>query len=127
MSIGWPGSCEPKGFGPNPSRNSARRRSRITGCPWRRTHSIASSRSHSPIVWASDITDVWTTEGWLYLADRLMGALTLQALTIAIRHRTSKAGVLHHSDRGSQYAATPYQELLAMHGMAGSLSRRGNC
>lgn len=49
VSIAWPGSCAPKGFRPNPSRNSARRRSRITGCPWRRTHSIASSRSHSPI------------------------------------------------------------------------------
>ena len=76
-------------------------------------------------VWAGDIINVWTTEGWLYLAARLMGALTLQAL--AIRHRTPKAGVLHHSDWGSQYAATAYLELLATHGMASSLSRRGNC
>jgi len=94
-------------------------------------------------VWAGDITYVWTTEGWLYLAvvldlysrfvigwaleARLTGALTQQALTMAIRHRRPKAGVLHHSDRGSQYAATAYQELLTTHGMAGSMSRRGNC
>ena len=94
-------------------------------------------------VWVGDITDVWTTEGWLYLAvgldlysrfaigwaleARLTGALTQQALTMAIRHRTPKAGVLHHSDRGSQYAATAYQELLTAHGMASSVSRRGNC
>ena len=94
-------------------------------------------------VWAGDITYVWTTEGWLYLAvvldrysrfvigwaleARLTGALTQQALTMAIRHRRPKAGVLHHSDRGSQYAATAYQALLTTHGMAGSMSRRGNC
>ncbi len=58
MSIACPGSCELKGFGPNPSRNSAR----------------------SNQVWAGDITNVWTTEGWLYLAARLTGALTMQAL-----------------------------------------------
>ena len=94
-------------------------------------------------VWAGDITDVWTTEGWLYLAvvldldsravvgwalgDRLMGESTQQALTRAIHPRMPKAGLLHHSDRGSQYAATAYQQLLTMHGMTGSMSRRGNC
>ena len=94
-------------------------------------------------VWAGDITYVWTTEGWLYLAvvldlysravvgwalgDRLMGEITQQALSMAIHHRRPKAGLLHHSDRGSQYAATAYQQLLTMHGMTGSMSRRGNC
>ena len=94
-------------------------------------------------VWAGDITSVWTTEGWLYLAvvldlysravigwaleARLTGDLTQQALTMAIRHRTPKAGLLHHSDRGSQYAATAYQQLLTTHGMTGSMSRRGHC
>ena len=94
-------------------------------------------------VWAGDITDVWTTEGWLYLAvvldldsravvgwalgDRLMGESTQQALTRAIHPRMPKAGLLHHSDRGSQYAATAYQPLLTLHGMIGSMSRRGNC
>jgi len=94
-------------------------------------------------VWAGDISYVWTTEGWLYLAvvldlysravigwamgPRLTGGLTQQALTMAIHHRAPKAGLLHHSDRGSQYAATAYQQLLTTHGMTGSMSRRGNC
>ena len=94
-------------------------------------------------VWAGDISYVWTTEGWLYLAvvldlysravigwamgARLTGDLAQQALTMAIHHRTPKAGLLHHSDRGSQYAATAYQQLLTTHGMTGSMSRRGNC
>jgi transposase InsO family protein len=94
-------------------------------------------------VWAGDITSVWTMEGWLYLAGvldldsravigwalgaRLTGDLAQQALTMAIHHRVPKAGVLHHSDRGSQYAAAAYQQLLSTHGMTGSMSRRGNC
>jgi transposase InsO family protein len=94
-------------------------------------------------VWAGDITYVWTTEGWLYLAvvldlysravigwaleARLTGDLARQALTMAIHHRAPKSGLLHHSDRGSQYAATAYQQLLTTHGMTGSMSRRGNC
>jgi transposase InsO family protein len=94
-------------------------------------------------VWAGDITYVWTTEGWLYLAvvldlysravigwalgARLTGDLVQQALTMALHHRTPKAGLLHHSDRGSQYAATAYQQLLTTHGMISSMSRRGNC
>jgi putative transposase len=94
-------------------------------------------------VWAGDITSVWTTEGWLYLAvvlarssravigwaleARLTGGLARQALTMAIRHRAPTSGLLHHSDRGSQYAATTYQQLLTTHGMTGSMSRRGNC
>jgi len=93
-------------------------------------------------VWAGDITYVWTTEGWLYLAvildlysravigwaleARLTGDLVRQALTMAIRHRAPKSGLLHHSDRGgSQYAAPPYQQQLTTHGMTGSMSRRG--
>ena len=94
-------------------------------------------------VWAGDITYVWTTEGWLYLAvvldlysravigwalgARLTGDLAQQALTMALHHRAPKAGLLHHSDRGSQYAATAYQQLLTTHGMISSMSRRGNC
>ena len=94
-------------------------------------------------VWAGDIPSVWTTEGWLSLAvildlysravigwalgARLTGDLAQQALTMAIHHRAPKAGLLHHSDRGSQYAATAYQQLRTTHGMTGSMSRRGNC
>lgn len=89
------------------------------------------------------ITYVWTTEGWLYLAVvldlyshtvigwalevRLTGDLTQQALTMAIRRRTPNAGLRHHSDLGSQYAATAYQQRLTTHGMDGSMSRRWNC
>jgi putative transposase len=94
-------------------------------------------------VWAGDLTDVWTAEGWLYLAvlldrysravigwamgPRLTGELAEQALTRARANRTPRAGLLHHSDRGSQYAATRYQQLLATHGMIPSMSRTGNC
>ena len=94
-------------------------------------------------VWAGDITYIWTTEGWLYLAvvldlysrtvigwamgPRLTVELAERALTMALTHRTPTAGLLHHSDRGSQYAATRYQQLLTTHGITTSMSRRGNC
>lgn len=94
-------------------------------------------------VWAGDITYVWTAEGWLYLAvlldlysravigwamgSRLTGELTQQALEMALHRRQPKPGLLHHSDRGSQYAATAYQQQLRAAGLTGSMSRRGNC
>ena len=94
-------------------------------------------------VWVGDITYVWTLEGWLYLAvlldlysravigwamgPRLTGNLTEQALRMALTTRQPTAGLLHHSDRGSQYAAGPYQQLLTTHGITASMSRKGNC
>jgi transposase InsO family protein len=94
-------------------------------------------------VWAGDITYVWTLEGWLYLAvlldlysravigwamgPRLTGELTEQALRMALTTRLPEAGLLHHSDRGSQYAAGPYQQLLTTHGITASMSRKANC
>ena len=94
-------------------------------------------------VWAGDLTYVWTTEGWLYLAvmldlysravigwamgHRLTGDLAERALTMALVNRTPPAGLLHHSDRGSQYAAHCYQRLLGEHGIIPSMSRTGNC
>ena len=94
-------------------------------------------------VWAGDITYVWTAEGWLYLAvildlysrlvigwamaARLTVDLTQQALRMALHRRAPKAGLVHHSDQGSQYAATAYQQQLAAYGITGSMSRRGNC
>ena len=94
-------------------------------------------------VWAGDITYVWTAEGWLYLAvvldlysrrviawgmsSRLTQDLATAALTMAVERRRPASGVLHHTDRGSQYAATTYRELLAGHGLTASMSRRANC
>jgi putative transposase len=94
-------------------------------------------------VWAGDISYVWTAEGWLYLAvvldlysrtvigwamgERLTAELATQALTMALWRRKPADGLLHHSDRGIQYAAGDYQRLLADHGIACSMSRKGNC
>ena len=94
-------------------------------------------------VWAGDITYVWTLEGWLYLAvlldlysrrvigwamsQRITVELTKQALTMALAKRAPMAGLLHHSDRGSQYAATSYQRVLNQYGLIPSMSRKGNC
>jgi len=94
-------------------------------------------------VWAGDLTYVWTTEGWRYLAvvldlysrtvigwamgPRLTVDLAERALTMALTHRKPTAGLLHHSDRGSQYAAHRYQRLLGEHGITPSMSRTGNC
>ena len=94
-------------------------------------------------VLAGDITYVWTTEGWLYLTvvldlysrrvigwamgHRLTVDLTEQALTMAPANWRPRAGLLHHSNRGSQYAATSYQRLLDEYGLIPSMSRKGNC
>ncbi len=93
--------------------------------------------------WATDITYVWTGEGWLYLAvvmdlfsrrivgwstaDHLKTGLCLDALEMALDHRTGLEGLLHHSDRGVQYASDRYREALAAAGIECSMSRRANC
>jgi transposase InsO family protein len=93
--------------------------------------------------WVSDITFIPTQAGWLYLAAVLdlfsrkivgwaMSAnpdamLVQQALVMALSQRQPTADLLHHSDRGSQYAAHAYQNLLAQHHIAVSMSRKGNC
>ena len=94
-------------------------------------------------VWTSDITYLWTDEGWLYLAivldlfnrevvgwslkPRMTADLATDALTMAWFRRQPPPGLLHHSDRGSQYASHAFQEALADYGMRGSMSRKGNC
>ncbi len=94
-------------------------------------------------VWVGDITYVWTSEGWLYLAavldlfsrravgwatsDRIDQKLVLRALDMALLQRSPSAGLLHHSDRGSQYAAKAYQRRLKGHGVVCSMSRKGDC
>src|SRR5665647_2170814 len=93
--------------------------------------------------WLADMTYVPTDEGWLYLAlvldlyaRKLVGwamsetmheALTLQALDVALGWRDPKPGLVHHSDRGSQYAAKDYREKLKALGITVSMSRKGNC
>ena len=94
-------------------------------------------------VWASDITYVRTWEGWLYLAvvidlfsrkvvgwslqGHMQTDLVLAALTMAIGQRVPEPGLLQHSDRGSQYTSADYQRALREHGIACSMSGRGNC
>jgi putative transposase len=94
-------------------------------------------------VWVTDITYIRTFEGWLYLAAvmdlfsrKIVGwsmsktmttDLAISALKMAIRHRRPSKGLLHHSDRGVQYASHAYQKVLKKHGMICSMSRKGNC
>ena len=94
-------------------------------------------------VWLADITYISTLEGWLYLAavmdlgcrrikgwamsDRLTKELALAALKMAICNHPNTAGIIHHSDRGSQYASNDYQKLLKENGLICSMSRKGNC
>lgn len=94
-------------------------------------------------VWGSDITYLWTQEGWMYLAvvidlfsrkvvgwsmsHRMTATLAINALTMAIKRNKPGKGVIHHSDRGSQYACDAYQKLLFKYGFICSMSRKGNC
>jgi putative transposase len=94
-------------------------------------------------VWMTDITYIPTDEGWLYLAsvmdlctrkivgfhmdERMTKSLVLKALDQAHRFQRPGRELLHHSDRGSQYASIEYQERLKDYGMTGSMSRKGNC
>jgi len=94
-------------------------------------------------VWVVDITYIPTFEGWLYLAivmdlysrkivgwamSKTMSAeLTIAALKMAIQRRRPSKGLIHHSDRGVQYASKAYQKLLKKYGMLCSMSRKGNC
>lgn len=94
-------------------------------------------------VWTADISYVWTLQGWLYLAvvmdlfsrqivgwamdKRIKKQLTLNALAMAYWRRKPLPGLLHHSDRGSQYACHDYQNRLGDYGMIASMSRKGDC
>ena len=94
-------------------------------------------------VWTSDITYLWTDEGWLYLAivldlfnrevvgwslkPRMTADIVTDALTMAWFRKRPAAGLMHHSDRGSQYANHAFQDKLRAYGMTCSMSRKGNC
>ena len=93
--------------------------------------------------WVTDITYIWTDEGWCYLAAildlysrsvvgwslaaTLSTELPMAALKMAIQRRRPEAGLLHHSDRGCQYTSFEYRTALARHGVTVSMSRTGNC
>jgi transposase InsO family protein len=93
--------------------------------------------------WVSDITYIRTAEGWLYLAAvmkvrsrkiigwslkaRLTKDLVIEALNKAMKQERAYTGVIHHSDRGSQYASHEYQDFLKEHGIMPSMCGRGNC
>ena len=94
-------------------------------------------------VWASDITYVGTEEGWLYVAvvmdlcnreiigfsieDNMKKEMVIKALERAITRRNSPTGVVHHSDRGVQYASYEYQKILTKNQFIPSMSRKGDC
>ena len=94
-------------------------------------------------VWAADITYVATDEGWLYVAaikdlfageivgrsfgERMTTGLVVRAFEQAVAARRPAAGLIHHSDRGSQYCSGEYQALLRSHELKVSMSRKGNC
>ena len=99
---------------------------------------------HRPdVAWATDITYIWTWEGWVYLAvvidlfsrrvvgwsmaEHMRTALVLNALTMALGHRVPEGELVHHSDRGSQYASDAYRTALRDHGITCSMSRKGDC
>ena len=93
--------------------------------------------------WGADISYIWTAEGWLYLAvvldlhsrrvvgwatiDRLKRSLALEALRRALAARNAQPGLVHHSDRGSQYCSVDYQAELRKCGIPISMSGKGNC
>jgi putative transposase len=94
-------------------------------------------------VWLSDISYIASDEGWVYLAaikdmatreivgwsmaDHLRTELCIDALVMALQRHPRAPGLIHHSDRGVQYASEPYRAVLERHGMVQSMSRRGNC
>lgn len=93
--------------------------------------------------WVGDIKQIWTAEGWLYLAavldlfsrrvvgwamsPRMESDLVVQALVMAKARRKTTGDLLFHSDRGSQYTSKDYQDLLKSYGIVCSMSRKGNC
>ena len=93
--------------------------------------------------WVSDITYIWTSEGWLYLAgivdlysrmvvgwavaERMTTQLVCEALQMALWRRKHPKNVIIHSDRGSQYCSKEYQKMLKEHHLISSMSKRGDC
>jgi putative transposase len=127
-----------------------KKRYRVVTTDSRHDHPVAPNRlAQNPTLtgpnqtWVTDITYVSTQEGWLYLAgvmdlysrkvvgwamgESLAATLPLAALAMALKQRQPTAGLLHHSDRGVQYASCDYRTQLARFGLEASMSRQGNC
>ncbi|MEO7300010.1 MAG: IS3 family transposase [Verrucomicrobiota bacterium] len=131
-------------------RSQSKRRYRVSLTDSHHDLPIAPNRLRNQIaplrrdaVWVADITYVDTEEGWLYVAgvldrctrrcvgwamgDTLATTLPLAALEMALTHRKPAGGLVHHSDRGVQYASEAYRQRLTQAGILPSMSRRGNC
>ena len=135
-ALSWASKCLPASVAPAQTVSSKRQHG---GEPLRRD--FAAKRPNQK--WVGDITYVRTQEGWLYVAvlldlysrrivgwamrESLSATLTIQALDMAVRRREIATGLMHHSDRGSQYGASRYQGRLATLGIECSMSRPGNC
>ena len=131
----------------------------LKGCPKRRFRHSSNAAPAQPFAanllkqdfkadqrnqrWASDITQLWTRQGWLYLAvvmdlysrriigwamDRRVGRqLPVDALTMALGYRQPEGSLLHHSDRGPQYTSDDFRDVLELHDIQCSMSARGSC
>ncbi len=131
-------------------RSKTKRRFRVKTTDSKHGHPIAPDRlgqdfgaSAANEFWVSDITYIPTDEGWLYLAStmdlfsrRIVGwsmastlhsTIVIDALCMAIDGRGATAGLVHHSDRGVQYASSEFRAVLNAHGFVASMSRKGNC
>jgi putative transposase len=98
---------------------------------------------HPNQVWTTDLSYIWTNEGWIYLAvvidlfsrqvvgwaidKHMKTTLCIQALQMAYWRKKPKSGLLHHSDRGVQYASGDYRQQLKVMGMKQSMSAKGDC
>ena len=131
----------------NGIRAELKRRFRKTTTESKHSYSLAANllidRNHKGPLWASDITYVPTNEGWLYVSavmsvqtrkiiglsmnNKLSEDLTATAFKQAVTRERPPKGLIHHSDRGRQYACYGYQALLKRYGVTPSMSRKGNC
>lgn len=131
-------------------RSKTKRRFRVKTTDSKHGHPIAPDRLQQDFsidavnkVWLSDITYIATDEGWLYLASimdlcsrKIVGwsmastlhtTIVVDALRMAIDLRRPEPGLIHHSDRGVQYASAEFRAMLAAHDLVASMSRQGNC
>lgn len=131
----------------------------LKGCPKRRFRRSRNDAPSHPIAenllkqdfaatgrnqrWASDITFIWTRQGWLFLAvvmdlysrrivgwsmdRRISRHIVIDALTMALGYRQPEGSLMHHSDRGSQYTSDDFRDLLDKQGIECSMSARGSC